>query len=542
MSEEFASNEFAIDVLCDENGFVALPFRCLEEEGLEVDWGGEAETLSKGRLFLAEHRYPESKTWHRIVIRCDDWSKVWMVAIDSSVEILSRLAPQNAVSKARHCTWRFLTPLPKVAGMLVYDWTELPCDADDNFIVRDFETTEAPNSLEHSMCFFGKIEEIPHDFFSNIEASSFKGAFQGCIIKCSIPYSLFSKQGSAKSFASCFEEVEFKVQFPLYEEMFGDCTSAENFTGLFRGSNLNYIPEGLFKGCKAAKSYKSCFSRTRIKEIPNVKLFGDSPEAENFSFCFNGCHEIEVAPSRIFSGTNGKDFSYCFANCTQLETVEAPFVDCSNAENFFGCFKNCSSLLALSGVVFLSAGKATDFGECFEGCEKLATVSDTLFQNTHAAENFDAVFKDCKGIKSLPKGLFSKCPNAAYFNASFMNCISLDEIAADIFRGCKEAEEFESTFQGCINLFVVPVTLFAWCENVITFKKCFDGCINAFDSMKLYIASSYVADASYFVPSNATFLKNAGTVVLIKEGTKTERTFMLEERKNPYLKIETLHA
>ena len=88
----------------------------------------------------------------------------------------------------------------------------------------------------------------------------------------------------------------------------------------------------------------------------------------------------------------------------------------------------------------------------------------------------------------------------------------------------------------------MPVTLFAWCENAITFKKCFDGCINAFDSMKLYIASSYVEDASYFVPSNATFLKNAGTVVLIKEGTRTERTFMLEERRNPYLKIETLHA
>ncbi len=542
MSREFEDGIFAVDVLCDDNGFVALPFRCIEEEGIEIDWGNEVESLRKGSLFLAEHRYDEPKTWHRITAKCADWSKVWMVAINSSKEALDNLAPQIPVFKARNCTWRFLTPLPNLAGMLVSDWSNPSMDADGKYFFKDFETKEAPNSLEHSMCFFGKIEEIPEDFFSNIVATSFEGAFKGCAIKCNLPYALFADQSEAKSFASCFEDVDFKAPFPLCEGLFKDCMSAENFTGIFRGSSLTYIPEGLFKDCKAAKSFKSCFSRTKIKDIPKVRLFEDSPNAENFSFCFNGCKEIEVAPSRTFSGTNGKDFSYCFANCTNLETVEAPFVDCTNAENFYACFRNCSSLLALSGSVFLSASKATDFGDCFEGCESLITISDSLFQNASSAENFDGTFKDCRSIKMLPKGLFSKCPNAAYFNATFMNCISLDEVEGDTFKGCHEAEEFESTFQGCINLFVVPVTLFSWCGNAITFKKCFDGCINAFDSLKVQIASSYVEDASYFVPSNATFLKNAGTVVLVNEGTKTERAFMLEERKNPYIKVEALHA
>ena len=324
MADEFEDGTFAVDVLCDGNGFVALPFRCIEEEGIEVDWGDEKEVLKKGPLFLAEHRYDEPKTWHRITVKCADWSKVWMVAIDSAKEILDNLAPQNTVDKARHCTWRFLTPLPELAGTLVYDWRTNPVeDADGRFIFRDFGIEEAPKSLEHSMCFFGKIEEIPEDFFSNIVASSFEGAFEGCTIKCNLPYALFADQNEAKSFATCFEDVDFKAPFPLCEGLFKDCMSAENFTGLFRGSNVKYIPEGLFKGCRSAKSFKACFSRTKIKDIPKVRLFEDSPNAENFSFCFNGCHELEAAPSRTFSGTNGRDFSYCFANCTSLETVEA---------------------------------------------------------------------------------------------------------------------------------------------------------------------------------------------------------------------------
>ena len=45
MSREFEDGVFAVDVLCDDNGFVALPFRCIEEEGIEIDWGNEVESL-----------------------------------------------------------------------------------------------------------------------------------------------------------------------------------------------------------------------------------------------------------------------------------------------------------------------------------------------------------------------------------------------------------------------------------------------------------------------------------------------------------------
>ena len=544
MNEEFGARDFAVDVLCDENGFVALPFRCMEDEGIVVNWGdGEPEPLKGTPLFLAEHRYDTPKTWHRIIASCEDWSKVWMMAYKSERGIFNGIAPQNPVFKARSCTWRFLTPIPAIAGVIVNDWTNPSRDVDGQFIFRDCETKEVNESLEYAMCFFGKIEELPSDVFSNVNSVSFEGTFKACTIKCSLQ-SIFNGQGKVKSFASCFEEVDFVSQstsYPIAEGQFFDSSLAEDFSKLFKDSNLSYVPEGLFYGCQGALTFRSCFYGTRINHLPRQRLFEYCTKAEDFTACFSHCRNLEIVNDGLFYGTSGKNFSWCFSKCTSLDAVRTPFEGCMKAETFYGCFNECTSLISVNGNVFMDCSNAKDFGSCFNQCESLCSIPDGIFSNAISAEDFDSVFRGCRSVTCIPRGLFSKCRKAVHFGGAFNDCISLEQVKEDVFRGCSMAESFEACFLGCVELESVPVNLFSWCKMAVSFKRCFDGCFNLVDFMRLAILSPYVSDARDFLPKNASFSRDMGTIIAVPAGTRTERSFRDEERENKSMKVSSIH-
>ena len=536
MSEAYMPQDgvLAFDVKVGEHGFVALPFRRLKEEGIVVNWGDEEEELAGMPLGFAEHRY-EPNTRHRIELKCSDWSKVYMAAIQSSKKNLDGLPFQSSVAKARSCSWKILTPFPKLAGVALYNWESTDYDIDGNVICRNMNPVYMDNMLEYCMSFFQHIEEMPDNLFANNISISFKNAFYGCEIDCPIPRSLFAGQIDVIDFASCFELVTFKAQKPIPDKLFDDCRKAMLFADLFKESNLKAIPESLFSGCVSALSYKGCFSGTQIESIPACQLFEDSLKATNFSFCFANCKSLERIGNKIFRGPKAEDYSYCFSGCTALEGTGCPF-DLAYAKNFYGCFNECSNLLSISGMLFYNASNAVDFGSCFDDCRNAIAIPDTLFHGCTSAENFDSVFRSCYSIKSVPKDLFAYCRNATTFTDAFKECISLESVGEGAFRNCHEAASFDSTFACCTSLGYVPVNLFAWSPLAEDFRKCFEGCINLFETLKLYIPSKYVCDARHFIPKNASF-GNQGTIVLVPLNSKTDDAFRREMFENRALRV-----
>lgn len=499
VNETHSKDVFVLDVLCDENGFAAVPFDLSGQEGavVYVDWhdGGEGnleELTDKSSSLKCIHRYAEPKTMHRIEVFSPDWSRVCICGVDSDYCPNAIYPPQSFAGIMARCHWHLKSPLPPLKGTAVVEAVQ----PKKNSFIWNPEFREG--TMDSAMTLFFQIEELPEDLFSKNLAASFNGTFARCLLNCPIPNGIFRNQTEAESFDSCFKSCSFSSDFP--EWVFQDCTKAQIFHKVFANSTLSSIPEGMFYGCAAAKNYGGAFSGTHIKELPKTGLFSHSPEAECFDACFYKCRYLESAPNRLFSGTSASSFHLCFAQCTDLESIGDIFAHCESAENFSLCFSGCENLSTVPSNLFLSCRNAQTFHKCFENCTSLTAIGYDFFKGpSEAAEDFSFVFQGCTGITRIPDKLFDGCAYATTFAGAFEDCRSLEIVPMNVFRGCRDAESFERTFAKCSSLHAVDVNLFSWVKWAENFRECFDGCASLVNA-SLRIDSEHVKNAEGFYP------------------------------------------
>ncbi len=172
---------------------------------------------------------------------------------------------------------------------------------------------------------------------------------------------------------------EVLTKFP---ESMKNVTSLAN---LFYGqTELAVIASDLLSNCNNVVSFEYAFSQTAIKEIP-AGFFGNNVNAENFSYCFNGCTLLKSIPSGLFKNfTRVTTFELCFAGCTSLaEIPEDIFGNCISVKTYKMCFNKCSSILSVPENMFDGSPNVLDFHACFYRCSKITTNLPKLWTRTN---------------------------------------------------------------------------------------------------------------------------------------------------------------
>ena len=524
MVENLSKDVLVLDVLCDGNGFAAVPFDLAGQEGavVYVDWhdGGEGnleELNEKSSSMKCIHRYAEPKTMHRIEVFSPDWSKVCICGVDSDYEPRAIYPQQSFAGIMARCHWHLKSPLPPLKGTAVVEIAEAGQAA------FEWKPDIREGTMDSAMTLFYQIEELPEDLFSKNLAASFNWTFARCLFNCPIPSGLFKNQTEAESFASCFRHCVFSGDFP--EWIFQDCSKAQNFHKVFAHSNLASVPEGMFYGCAEARNYGGAFSDTRIKELPKTRLFSHSPLAECFESCFYGCDSLKSAPDGLFSGTSAASFYMCFAHCRKLESIGDIFAHCGSAESFNLCFSGCEKLSTVPSNLFLTCDEARTFHKCFENCTSLTSIGYDFFKGvSKTAEDFSFAFQGCTGITRIPDKLFEGCFSAETFAGTFEDCRSLEIIPGNVFKDCPNAKSFERTFAKCSSVHTVGVNLFSWAKWTENFCECFDGCASLVDA-SLRIDAEHVNDAEGFYPLRLKSRRDEILSVCVPANSKTYASF-----------------
>ena len=526
MNETHSKDVFVLDVLCDENGFAAVPFDLTGQPDavVYIDWhdgeAGKLEELNEHSSVLGcTHRYAEPKTMHRIELSSPDWSKVCICGVSNASEDSSESYPAMSFAGIMsRCKWHFKSPLPPLKGTSVLK-------LDEGWQEKSFEWKPEirEGSMDCAMTLFHCIEEVNEDVFSENKASSFSETFRHCIFGCSIPSGLFKGQSKAESFAMCFDGCVFKDGGAFPEWLFQDCSKAESFFRTFASSNLSFIPEGMFYGCDSVEIYAGAFAKTQIESLPRM-MFVHSSNAFNFNMCFYGCEKLTKVPDKVFAGTSAKSFFMCFANCSGIEDVKDAFDECTEAEDFSCCFMGCSKMRFVPVNVFWSCTKAKTFHRCFEGCRSLTSIGYDFFKGMSEVEDFSFTFKGCTDICKIPDKLFCGCGKAETFAGTFEDCRSIEMLPNALFKDCVAAVNFERTFAKCSSIHTVDVNLLSWAENAENFCQCFDGCASLKDAV-LRIDAKNVSNANGFYPRRVKGHSNEVLSVYVPFGTQTFTNF-----------------
>lgn len=529
MNENLSDDVFVLDVLCDENGFAAVPFDLSGQPDavVYVDWhddaDGNLEELNEQSSILGStHRYAESKTMHRIEIFSPDWSKVCICGVSGLYSNPSNFySPMSFAGVMSRCKWHLKSPIPPLKGVSV-----MKVD-DENWKDTGFQWRPEirVGSMDCAMTLFWNIEEIDEGIFSKNIASSFEETFKYCRFGCPIPKGLFKGQSKAESFASCFDNCEFADSGSTFPEwLFQDCVNAKRFSRIFSSSNLSVIPEGMFYGCEAAEDYTGAFAKTQIETLPQTRLFSPSPRARKFNACFYSCEKLKELPDGLFSGTSAETFTMCFSGCTALEDVKDVFAGCTEAENFSCCFSECSRMRFMPVNIFWSSRKAKTFHRCFEGCSSLTAIGHDFFKDLTEVEDFSFCFKGCTCIARIPDKLFCGCVKAESFAGTFEDCRSIEILPNALFKDCVSAVNFKRTFAKCSSIHTVDVNLFSWAVNAVNFCQCFNGCAS-FKDADLRIDSRNVENAKDFYPSRINSQSGNSMSVYVPFETETYTSF-----------------
>lgn len=218
-------------------------------------------------------------------------------------------------------------------------------------------------SLELAFC-GTSITEIPKGLFGTCtEVTSFHQCFRNCAALKTVPYGLFAQSKKCTNFYGLFDGCTMLESVPI--DLFKACPDVVSdgiefpdayknggFNNLFRGcKHLTKVPSNLFKHNTKVTQFCGVFSGSGLTAIPEG-LFDSNTAAESFYQCFYSCEDLVEVPSTLFDKT-------------------------TNANDFYECFRYDSSVFTTLPETWKLYQQATH-DNCYCGCESAYNYDDAV--------------------------------------------------------------------------------------------------------------------------------------------------------------------
>ena len=281
---------------------------------------------------------------------------------------------------------------------------------------------------------------------------------------------------------------QFDVEGNVMSLLYGD-----NFSGQTSLSGKDY-------------AFKHLFSGSSVVDASALILPATTLANECYSYMFNGCSGLTVAPQLPATTLESYCYNAMFSACTSL--TEAPILPATTLANY--CyqymFNGCSSLTVAPQ---LSATTLADYcyRNMFQGCTSL-TVAPQLSATTLAQYCYSNMFQGCTSLTvapQLPATTLAEC----CYQYMFYNCTSLTTapqlLATTLANSC-----YYGMFNRCTSLTVAPqlpaTTLVNQCYGYM-----FSGCtsLNKIDAQFLTTPSTlYTYNWVSGVASSGTFIRS----------------------------------
>ena len=223
-----------------------------------------------------------------------------------------------------------------------------------------------------------------------------------------------------------------------------DKIQVEYIKGKFRE-----IPEWLFSK-KVTNKYFSYFTNcTNLERIPE-NLFKNYTNVESFPSIFSGCTALKEIPENLFKhNVNVKTIHSMFERCTNLERIPANlFKYNTNLEEVNRTFRGCTKITEIPENLFENNTKLKKLTMVFDGCKEIKSLPENLFKNNNQIYEMSLLFAGCS-IERIPENLFKHNPNVTKFNSIFKECTKLTEIPENLFDNCNIVEDYDFVFGGC---------------------------------------------------------------------------------------------
>ena len=243
------------------------------------------------------------------------------------------------------------------------------------------------NYVSHS---YSKVTQRNMDVWisGNVTDISFSAANGIYSFNNALPPSLSGKT----DFSTCFAYMN-KRTTTINKDLFKYCKSAQNFTSCFYNSRLAVIPEGLFRNCKNALNFSRCFASNQVISVPS-RLFANLSLVTSFEQCFEG-------------------------NQTTLKKIGEKV------------FENCLSVIDIGAMFSFTA---------------ISELPEGIFDSMVNLEDAKKVCFQCTGLKSVPYTLFDKCNKLNDVYYAFYNCKNITSKVPPLWE--REWEDL-SKYHGC---------------------------------------------------------------------------------------------
>lgn len=322
-------------------------------------------------------------------------------------------------------------------------------DEQNYFMIENVTTIHEPEPDKIQVEYIkGKFREIPEWLFSKKVTNKYFSYFTNCTNLERIPENLFKNYTNVESFPSIFSGCTALKEIP--ENLFKHNVNVKTIHSMFeRCTNLERIPANLFKYNtnleEVNRTFRGC---TKITEIPE-NLFENNTKLKKLTMVFDGCKEIKSLPENLFKNNNQiYEMSLLFAGCSIERIPENLFKNTQNITNFDGIFAG-NKITEIPENLFKYNSNAINFYNTFSLNKELKTIPENLFKHNTNVKEFSGVFEGCSNLERIPENLFKHNPNVTKFNSIFKECTKLTEIPENLFDNCNIVEDYDFVFGGC---------------------------------------------------------------------------------------------
>lgn len=322
-------------------------------------------------------------------------------------------------------------------------------DEQNYFMIENVTTIHEPEPDKIQVEYIkGKFREIPEWLFSKKVTNKYFSYFTNCTNLERIPENLFKNYTNVESFPSIFSGCTALKEIP--ENLFKHNVNVKTIHSMFeRCTNLERIPANLFKYNtnleEVNRTFRGC---TKITEIPE-NLFENNTKLKKLTMVFDGCKGIKSLPENLFKNNNQiYEITSLFAGCSIERIPENLFKNTPNITTFDGIFSG-NKITEIPENLFKYNTNAINFYNTFSLNKELKTIPENLFKHNTNAGEISGVFEGCSNLERIPENLFKHNPNVTKFNSIFKECTKLTEIPANLFDNCNIVEDYDFVFGGC---------------------------------------------------------------------------------------------
>ena len=332
----------------------------------------------------------------------------------------------------------------------IIQWgTVIDNDEQNYFMIENVTTIHEPEPDKIQVEYIkGKFREIPEWLFSKKVTNKYFSYFTNCTNLERIPENLFKNYTNVESFPSIFSGCTALKEIP--ENLFKHNVNVKTIHSMFdRCTNLERIPANLFKYNtnleEVNRTFRGC---TKITEIPE-NLFENNTKLKKLTMVFDGCKEIKSLPENLFKNNNQiYEITSLFAGCSIERIPENLFKNTPNITTFDGIFSG-NKITEIPENLFKYNTNAINFYNTFSLNKELKTIPENLFKHNTNVKEISGVFEGCSNLERIPENLFKHNPNVTKFNSIFKECTKLTEIPANLFDNCNSVEDYDFVFGGC---------------------------------------------------------------------------------------------